>query len=90
MRNAAPTSFVQHALGVTRTASLAMENNRFVARDGAHVVRAFADPASGEAQIFPDLRASGSDDLRPELATAVARSVFSRSDIIPKAAGVRF
>ena len=82
--NALPTAFVQHTLGVTHAASLGIESNRFVARDQKHVVRAFADPLTGETQIFPDLGAHGGPAPRPELATGVARSVFARTDIIPK------
>ena len=80
-RTAAPSAFVQSVVGGAGL-SLRSEGSRFVARDAKGVLRAYSDPAPGEAQIFPDLTVrGGSPDLGAMNRTEAA--VFSRGDIVP-------
>lgn len=78
---AAPSAFL--AAAVHGTHGFAREGTRAVQRDPAGVVHAFADAATGEAQIFPEFTGSGAA-ARPEALAAVARGVFARPDVIPK------
>ncbi len=78
---AAPAGFVAQALRGTQP--LAMEGSRLVARDGRGVMHAYADPRTGEAQIFPDFTPSGAA-ARPDALMRAASAVFARADVIPK------
>ena len=84
----APTAFVQSTLAAMKASPLAMEKSRFVARNGKGAVRAFVDSVHGDAQVFPDLAATGSAAVQPQVAHGVATNVFNRADVIPKDATV--
>jgi hypothetical protein len=80
-RTAPPSAFVAHSLGSKYR--FAMENTRLVARDAHHVLQAYVDAESGEAQIFPDLDAHGGAPATAASITQAAAAVFARRDIIP-------
>lgn len=80
-RTAAPSQFVA---GIVRGAGLSLraEGSRLAARDAHGVLRAYSDPARGEAQIFPDLTLRGGNPDAAAMNRTKA-AVFSRGDIVP-------
>jgi hypothetical protein len=83
VRTAAPTSFVSAALSAGGVHALAVEGGRLVSRDAQGVMHAYADPRTGDAQIFPDIAPSRNATTHVAPA-AIAASVFARFDVIPK------
>ena len=80
-RTAAPASFVKQVIGAAQPMS--MEGTRIVARDSRGTMHAYADAATGEAQIFPDFASTGAA-AQPATLENAASAVFSRGDVIPK------
>lgn len=83
-RTAAPLAFVAGALSTSKGPALAPDHGLLKARDARGVLRAYADPARGEAEIFPDVTGTGSAPSRPQIAARAAASVFARGDVVPK------
>jgi hypothetical protein len=83
-RTGAPVAFVAAALSAAKGPALALDRGVFKARDARGVLRAYADPSRGEAEIFPDLTSAGGPPSRPQDSVHAAASIFARLDIIPR------
>jgi hypothetical protein len=83
---AAPAAFIREILPPAASgAPLALQakGQYLFATDGQHLA-AYADTASGEAQVFTDFSRLKAGASSPDRALAVAQNVFGRADVLPK------